>query len=949
MNWLLQKKSLRIKLVIITVVVETVMLVLLVTNSARLIENSQVELANLRLDEVKPLINTALSAPLVEKDFAKLQEILDYIRRDEGIVYLVLYDDANKIVASSGWNKEEPLPTLEHELAIDINNNPQRFDSKLEIQISGITYGTLYYGISTIFLIDAKARLIRESSIIAGSAILLSIAILTLLGSWITRHLVKLSKASVELSEGNLEIQLPVNSQDEVGQLAKTFNLMATAVSTRIKELSNNEEKFHAIANYTFDWESWYDPNYNLIWVNPSVERMTGYTIEECLGMDDFPFPLITDADKEKATKKFKSEKTGITVIEIKRKDGSLFCASIGWQPIYDNEGQYLGIRSSARDISEQVSAQQEVVNKLEELQRSQQEQTRLLSLSQQEQARLTSLLSAIRVGILFETEDNHITYHNPAFFNIWQIKQPQDFTGKPTIELLNLAACKLDDTSRRQLVPTGSLLANKQNDNESQELILLDGRTVTQLSYPVKNIENNTIGRLLVFEDITHKRQTEEQLVYLAERDALTGLYNRRRFQEIQDSMLEFALKHNAQGALLFFDLDEFKFINDTFGHKAGDEMLINIANELSTILRRNEYFCRIGGDEFAILLPNATTNDAETLSTRIVRTISQIPFKHGEQKLRLTASLGIALYPQHAADSIELLAHADAAMYQAKEAGKNTWRLYREDLDTAKNMFNHISWNTRISQAIENEHLKLHFQGIYDTNTKQLVHIEALVRMVDEDSPEQLILPGHFIPFAEKNGKIIDIDRWVVKKSIEILAQSDEFPPVAIAVNISGRSFDDPSLPQFISELLRYHNVSPSKLNIELTETAAVSDLHDAQRFIDSLQKTGCNIFLDDFGAGFSSFLYLKHLNVNALKIDGTFIQDLPNDHTNQIFVKSIVDVAKGLNKKTVAEFVENEETYRLLKKLGVDMVQGYYLHRPSKTPPLLEKSKNDTKKNK
>jgi len=931
------------------------MLSLLVANSVRLIEDNQIYLANLRLDEVKQLINTALSSPLVEGDYERLQEILDDSRRDEGIVYLVLYDDTNKIIASSGWNKEEQLPTFENELSVDTNNNPRRFDSKLKIQISGITYGTLYYGISTDFLINAKLHLIKESSIIAGFAILFSIAILTFSGFWLTRHLVKLTKASEEISAGNFDIQLPVKSQDEVGQLTKTFNLMATAIRTRIKELSSNEEKFHAIADYTFDWESWYDPDNNLIWVNPSVERMTGYTVEECFGMDAFPFPLIVDKDKDKAIREFKFNKTdniGTTEFRIRHKDGSIFWASVGWQPIYDNEGQYLGIRSSTRDITEQVKAQQEVTNKLDELQSSEQEQKRLLSLSQQEQARLSSLLSAMRFGILFETEDQHIAYYNPAFLNIWQLDQPQIFTGKPSIEVFEQAAVKLDDTSKQQF-----LLAAKPNENEPHEFIFLDGRTVTQLSYPVNNIENNTIGRLLVFEDITHERQTEEQLIYLAERDALTGLYNRRRFQEILDSMLEFALKHNAQGALLFFDLDEFKYINDTFGHKAGDDILICIANELSTILRRSEYFCRIGGDEFAILLTNASSNDAETLSTRIVRAISQMPFKHGERKLRLTTSLGIALYPHHAADSVELVAHADTAMYQAKEAGKNTWRLYREDLDTARDMINHIGWNTRISQAIENEHFLLHFQGIYHTDTKQLSHIEALVRMIDEDSPNQLIYPGHFIPFAEKNGKIIDIDRWVVKKCIEILAHSDEFPPVAIAVNISGRSFDDPSFPQFISDQLRHYNVNPDKLNIELTETSAVSDLHDAQRFIDSLQKTGCRIFLDDFGAGFSSFLYLKHLNVDALKIDGTFIQELPNDHTNQVFVKSIVDVAKGLNKKTVAEFVENEETYELLKKLGVDMVQGYYLHKPDKTPPQMSEAtsistnntgtKNSTKK--
>lgn len=934
MSWPAPRRSLRLKLVIISVIVEIAMLALLVTNSIRLIENSQVDLAKLRLDEVSQLINTALSSPLVERDYARLQEILDNSRRDEGIVYLVLYDDENNIVASSGWDKDEPLPILENDLAVDTNNNPHRFDSKLLVQISGLTYGTLYYGISTDFLLNAKSHLLKESSIIAGLEVIFSIMVLTLVGFWLTRNLVSLTNAGKEIAEGNFDINLPVKSQDEVGQLTRTFNLMANAVRTRVKELSNSEEKFHAIADYTYNWESWFGPNKNIIWLNPSVERMTGYTVEECLGMENFPLSLVYEEDRDKAAREFrfdKSDNIGTAEFRIKRKDGSIFWTQTGWQPIYDNGGQYLGVRSSTRDISTQKNAQEEVVARLDELKISEQEQKRLLSVSQQEQARMTSLLSAIRMGILFETEDQHIAYYNPAFITIWSLDESQNFTGKPSSEVYEQAESKLDDTSKQQF-----LLTEKQHGNDPLELILLDGRTVTQLSYPVTDAGNKVIGRLLVYEDITHERQTEEQLIYLAERDPLTGLYNRRRFQEKLTSTLEFALKHNAHGALLFFDLDEFKYINDTFGHHAGDEILLRIANELSTILRRNENFCRIGGDEFAILLPNSTQNDAETLSARVIRTISQIPFRHGGQKLRMTTSLGIALYPQHATEMEELVAHADAAMYQAKEAGKNTWRIYRKDLDTSKEMIHRLGWNTRISQAIDNEQLVLHYQGIYDTNTRELVHIETLVRMIDEEDPELLILPGNFIPFAEKNGRIIDIDRWVISKTIKTLAYEKEFPHVSITVNISGRSFDDTSLPQFIAEQLRQHNVAPNKLNIELTETAAVSDLHDAQRFIDSLRKTGCKIFLDDFGAGFSSFLYLKHLKVDVLKIDGQFIQDLPDDHTNQVFVKSIVDVAKGLDKKTVAEFVENKETYELLKQFGVDMVQGNYLHKPEATPP-------------
>jgi EAL domain-containing protein (putative c-di-GMP-specific phosphodiesterase class I) len=351
---------------------------------------------------------------------------------------------------------------------------------------------------------------------------------------------------------------------------------------------------------------------------------------------------------------------------------------------------------------------------------------------------------------------------------------------------------------------------------------------------------------------------------------------------------------------------------------------------------VRRNEIFSRLGGDEFAILVPNVTAEEINAFSERVVRAIAQIPFRFDGQNLRLTCSLGIAFYPQHATNAEELVSHADIAMYQAKEAGKNAWRVYRQDLDSSREMVARLTWNDRINDALENNLLQLHFQGIYHTQSGELSHLEALVRMLDKDNPDSLIPPGHFIPVAERSGKILDIDRWVIRESIAILAKSETIPP--LAVNISGRSFDEPTLPQYIDALLKQYGVKPSRLYIELTETSAVTDLQDAERFIEALHRTGCVICMDDFGTGFSSFAYLKHLKADVLKIDGLFIRDLPNDRDNQVFVKAIVDVARGMHKITVAEFVENAEILEILKDFGVDLVQGYHLDMPRADHPAL-----------
>ena len=551
-----------------------------------------------------------------------------------------------------------------------------------------------------------------------------------------------------------------------------------------------------------------------------------------------------------------------------------------------------------------------------------------------QEQARLTHLLSAMNIGILFEDIQNRVMYCNPAFRRVWLIPESIDLTGRSTKEVMQHSANILsrpDHFSRHILH-----VLDTHEVSETFEIVLADGRVLTQLSYPVHDAERRFIGRLWIYEDVTRERQTAEQLIYLAERDSLTGLYNRHRFQMELGRMLAETERHQSQGALLFFDLDEFKYINDTFGHRAGDAMLIRIAGEVGALVRRNEVIARLGGDEFAVLVPDADEAQAIQLAERIIRAVSQIPFRFEQQNLRLTTSLGIALYPQHGSDTEELVARADAAMYQAKDAGKNAWRIYRPESDASREMLDRLSWQERIRNALENDLLRLHFQGVYHAADGSLSHLEVLVRMLDETDPERIIMPGHFIGYAEKSGKIREIDRWVIAESVKMLAQSPNMP--SLAVNISGRSFDDPTLPQYIAERLSEHHVMPARLLVELTETSAVSDLHDAQRFIEALRQTGCLVCLDDFGTGFSSFAYLKHLRADVLKIDGLFIRDLPNDRDNQVFVKAIVDVARGMRKATIAEFVEDAATLEMLRRFGVDMVQGYHLDMPRGNHPAV-----------
>jgi diguanylate cyclase (GGDEF)-like protein len=591
-------------------------------------------------------------------------------------------------------------------------------------------------------------------------------------------------------------------------------------------------------------------------------------------------------------------------------------------------------LQGRLRDITQGKEAEQRLETSVMELRDAQSVHQDYLVRAQDEHARLSALLAAMDTGILFASHDNRVVYTNPAFTRIWMIAPGTRLIGRTPQEVVAASASALARPEEQ-----GRNVLRRPREDEivgALEIQMADGRLITQQVHSVEDVYGRPVGHLWLFQDVTRERQIADQLIYLAERDALTGLYNRHRFNEELARMIADAQRHGSRLALLFFDLDDFKFINDTFGHRAGDAMLIRIAGEVAGQVRRNEIFSRLGGDEFAILVPEISDEMLRVLAERITRAIAQAPFQFEGQSLRLTSSLGIAVYPDHAENSEDLIARADTAMYQAKEVGKNAWRVYRGDLDTTFRMVQRLSWNDRILHALENNLMDLQFQGVYTTDHRSLTHFEVLVRMRDKDDPGALLMPGQFIPVAEKSGKILDIDRWVLRESIQMLAEIEAIP--ALAVNISGRSFDEPTLPKYIAELLKRYAVAPRRLLVELTETSAVSDLHDAQRFIEALHQTGCGVSLDDFGTGFSSFAYLKHLQVDSVKIDGLFIRNLPQEHDNQLFVKAIVTVARGLHKTTIAECVEDEETLVTLRSFGVDCVQGYYLERPRSDQPLL-----------
>ncbi len=436
---------------------------------------------------------------------------------------------------------------------------------------------------------------------------------------------------------------------------------------------------------------------------------------------------------------------------------------------------------------------------------------------------------------------------------------------------------------------------------------------------------------------DVSDRRRFEARLQYMADHDPLTGLANRRSFERSLDNQLANVRRYGAQGALLVFDLDHFKAINDTLGHTAGDAIIVNTARILRDLLRESDVVARLGGDEFAILLPRADEEEALDVASRLVAAIRERgSVLEGQRPGSVTASVGVTLLDPEQETGEQALVDADLAMYDAKEAGRDRFAAFHRGAESVPSrMKARLTWLERIRSALEQDRLTLVAQPIQSLADNRVTHYELLLRMIDDHG--DLIPPGAFLHIAERFGLISEIDAWVSRRAIQALRDCPNEEAV-FEVNLSGASIGSTEILQVIEDELRRTQVDPQRLIFEITETAAVANVPDAREFAERLGELGCRFALDDFGAGFGSFYYLKHLPCDFLKIDGEFIRNFASTPTDQVIVAGLVRIARGLGKQTIAEFVGDEETVDLLRKEGVDMAQGYHVGRPAPLEQLL-----------
>lgn len=438
---------------------------------------------------------------------------------------------------------------------------------------------------------------------------------------------------------------------------------------------------------------------------------------------------------------------------------------------------------------------------------------------------------------------------------------------------------------------------------------------------------------------DISERRSFEQQLRHMADHDPLTGLFNRRRFEAELERVIDVARTHDEHAALLVLDLDGFKSVNDRFGHSVGDDLVTHIGGLLRRSVRKLDFIARLGGDEFAIILRDCKLKQATDVAEKVldaIRTRGVVVTPQGTA--RVTTSIGIAQFqPGSNSSADELAVSADHAMYEAKAEGRNTYSVYSPDRSRPGVVEERDSWFSRLRRALEEDRFVLFAQPIVPIYSAGLPRYELLIRMLDDSG--ELIPPGAFLLNAERYDLIGEIDRWVLKKAITLLHQhataGNDF---SVSVNLSGKTMNDLELAGDLQEMLKDNPIPPGRLVVEVTETAAIVNIERARELSQQLREMGCLFALDDFGSGFSSFYYLKHLEFDYLKIDGEFIVNLVNTATDQLLVKAVVDIARGLGTQTVAEFVGDDQTVELLRELGVDYGQGYHLGRPAAVHELL-----------
>lgn len=543
-----------------------------------------------------------------------------------------------------------------------------------------------------------------------------------------------------------------------------------------------------------------------------------------------------------------------------------------------------------------------------------------------QSEANLRKLSHAVEqnpnVVIITDTESN-IEYVNSAFLKN---------VGKNLAEVIGKKPRQLQEGRTSTFTYQDMWSHLKRGESWRGELmnIYADGQEhIDQVHIaPVRDADGCVTHYLSIQEDITEKKRSEARIQYLAHFDALTGLPNRALLDERARYALSLAKRGDDTLALIFFDLDHFKDINDSLGHSVGDSMLTELTRRLTPMLREEDTLSRLGGDEFILLLPGTDALAAEVVAQKLMHVASQ-PYRIGQYDLKVTASMGIAIYPEDGGNLETLSSNADAAMYRAKQAGRNTYRLFTRDMQARS--VRQLDLLNALRQALEQDQLQLVYQPQIALSDERVIGVEALLRWQHPELGQ--VSPAEFIPVAEKSGLILPIGEWVLRSAVQQAKQwhARGLSALVMAVNLSAVQFRHIDLPDMVTRILQHADLAAEFLELELTEGVAMIDPPGAIAVMNRLHERGVRMSIDDFGTGYSSLNYLKKFKIYKLKIDQSFVRDVGNDPEDRAIVSAVIGIAKSLGLQTIAEGVETTEQLEFLRAQECDEVQGYYFSRP------------------
>ncbi|MGH8211307.1 MAG: EAL domain-containing protein, partial [Steroidobacteraceae bacterium] len=578
--------------------------------------------------------------------------------------------------------------------------------------------------------------------------------------------------------------------------------------------------------------------------------------------------------------------------------------------------------RTPERDAGDRITGYEGTIANSTERKRAEQ-----AIFAEKEHAQVT--LQSIGDAVISTDADGHIEYINPVAESLtaWSLAEAR---GRPIGDVLNL----VNEITREPIEnPLVCALGRGENSASADHSVLITrtGQEVAiqESAAPICDRQGRVIGAVVVFHDVTKERRLKRALSYQASHDALTGLINRREFDNLLHAAVLSAQRGEGAYALLYIDLDQFKVVNDTCGHQSGDRLLRDVTGLLQTRVRTSDTIARLGGDEFGVLLEGCTPEQSARIADGVRQAIRDYRFVWGATTLSVGASVGVVQIGVGTESVAAVMSAADTACYAAKEAGRNRIHVY--EADGVSHCHREMHWVARLTRAVQENRLELFFQpivriGVDGTPTFH----ELTIRLRDDDG--RLMPPSEFIPAAERYNVMPSIDRWVVRRAVELLkrrrAAGGTLP--MLAVNVSGTSLNEQSFAEFILNMVEEPQIA-SALCFEIAETVAVTGLANVTFFMRELKARGCKFALDDFGTGLSSFMYLKTLPVDYLKIDGQLITQIATDAVDRSMVEAISKVGRALGIATVAEWVESEAVLDELKRIGVDFAQGYHIARP------------------